>query len=380
VQAISPFTKDGEDERLVDLATAKPGPYLGTFVDPVAGEPMDLIGQYGKEGITPAKATSDRFAVGANFCNKLFNAARFAFLNLTDTGFAPLEPGALAVEDRWVLSRLRRAVASVQSHLEGYNPSAAVQTARDFFWNELCDWYLEMLKPRMKDGADLTSRQAGQQVLATVLDQTLRLLHPFVPFLTETLWARLNELAPARGVAHELPASALLVHAAWPVADASWQDDDAEAQVAAMQEWCVAIREARARYQVPPRERLDARFQAGGATADVLRATEALLANMAGLATTTVGPEQARTKDSATVVLGDSKAFLLGVVDLEKEQQKLQKEQKTLEGKIGGLEKKLSNEGFLAKAPAAVVEKERAALDAFKLQLQGVQQSLSELG
>ena len=380
VQAISPFTKDGEDERLVDLATAKPGPYLGTFVDPVAGEPMDLIGQYGKEGITPAKATSDRFAVGANFCNKLFNAARFAFLNLTDTGFAPLEPGALAVEDRWVLSRLRRAVASVQSHLEGYNPSAAVQTARDFFWNELCDWYLEMLKPRMKDGADLTSRQAGQQVLATVLDQTLRLLHPFVPFLTETLWARLNELAPARGVAHELPASALLVHAAWPVADASWQDDDAEAQVAAMQEWCVAIREARARYQVPPRERLDARFQAGGATADVLRATEALLANMAGLATTTVGLEQARTKDSATVVLGDSKAFLLGVVDLEKEQQKLQKEQKTLEGKIGGLEKKLSNEGFLAKAPAAVVEKERAALDAFKLQLQGVQQSLSELG
>ena len=380
VQAISPFTKDGEDERLVDLATAKPGPYLGTFVDPVAGEPMDLIGQYAKEGITPAKATSDRFAVGANFCNKLFNAARFAFLNLDGTSFQPLDPHALAVEDRWVLSRLRRAVAAVQTHLEGYNPSAAVQTARDFFWNELCDWYLEMLKPRMKDGAEAASRQAGQQVLAAVLDQTLRLLHPFVPFLTETLWTRLNALAPARGVADALPASELLVHAAWPVADASWQDDDGEAQVAAMQEWCVAIREARARYQVPPRERLEARFQADGATADVLRATEALLANMAGLSTTTIGPDQERTKDSATVVLGDSKAFLLGVVDLQKEQQKLQKEQKTLEGKISGLERKLSNEGFLAKAPAAVVEKERAALEAFKVQLQGVQQSLSELG
>ena len=146
-----------------------------------------------------------------------------------------------------------------------------------------------------------------------------------------------------------------------------------------MQEWCVAIREARARYQVPPRERIEVRLQADGATADVLRATEALLANMAGLASTTVGPDQERTKDSATVVLGDSKAFLVGVVDLDKEKQKLQKEQKTLEGKIGGLERKLSNEGFLAKAPAAVVEKERAALDAFKVQLQGVQQSLSEL-
>ncbi|MEC7724111.1 MAG: class I tRNA ligase family protein, partial [Planctomycetota bacterium] len=260
VQAISPFTKDGEDERLVDLATATPGPYLGTFVDPVAGEPMDLIGQYAKEGITPAKATSDRFAVGANFCNKLFNAARFAFLNLEGTSFQPLDPSALAVEDRWVLARLRRAIASVQSHLEGYNPSAAIQTARDCFWSELCDWYMEMLKPRMKDGAEAASKRVGQQVLATVLDQTLRLLHPFVPFLSETLWTKLNELAPARGVADELPASELLVHAAWPVAEASWQDDDVEEQVAAMQGWCVAIREARARYQVPPREQIEARF------------------------------------------------------------------------------------------------------------------------
>jgi len=380
VQAISPFTEPGEDERLVDLATAKPGPFLGTFVDPVADAPMDLIGQYAKEGIAPAKATSERFVVGANFCNKLFNAARFAFLNLDGTSFEPLDPSQLAVEDRWILARLRRAIAAVHGHLEGYNPSAAIQTARDFFWSELCDWYLEMVKPRMKDGADAASRRTAQQVLATVLDQTLRLLHPFVPFLTERLWSRLHELAPARGVSTELPASELLVHAAWPVAEPAWQDDDVEAQVAAMQEWCVAIREARARYQVPPRERLEARFQADGATGDVLRATEALLANMAGLAQTTVGPEQERTKDSATVVLGDSKAFLLGVVDLDKEQQKLQKEQKALEGKIGGLERKLSNEGFLAKAPAAVVEKERAALEAYRVQLQGVQQSLAELG
>jgi len=379
VQAISPFTKEGEDERLVDLATAEAGPYLGTFVDPVTKEPMDLIGQYAKEGITPAKATSDRFTIGANFCNKLFNAARFAFLNLDGTTFQPLDVATLPVEDRWVLSRLRNAIATVHGHLEDYNPSAAIQTARDFFWSELCDWYLEMLKPRMKDGADAASKRDGQQVLAAVLDQTLRLLHPFVPFLTETLWTKLNELAPERGVATPFAASELLVHAQWPSADDAWQATDIEANVATMQEWCVAIREARARYQVAPRDRLAARFQADGDSAAVLRATESLLANMAGLSDTVVGPDQQRTKDSAIVVLGDSKAFLLGVVDLAKEQQKLEKEQKSLEGRIGGIEKKLSNEGFLAKAPEAVVAKERANLEALQAQLEGVRQSLADL-
>jgi len=379
VQAISPFTEEGGEERLVDLATADAGPYLGTFIDPVAKEPMDLIGQYSKEGITPAKATSERFTVGANFCNKLFNAARFAFLNLDGTTFEPLDVNTLAVEDRWVLSRLRTAIDAVDHHLESYNPSAAIQTARDFFWSELCDWYLEMVKPRMKDGADAAGKQTAQQVLAAVLDQTLRLLHPFVPFLTETLWTKLNELAPARGVEAPFHASELVVHAAWPAAEEAWRAADVEANVGTMQEWCVAIREARARYQVAPRELVEARFQADGATAEVLRATAGLLANMAGLGATTIGPDEQRTKDSATVVLGDSKVYLLGVVDLDKERQKLQKEQQTLQGRIGGVEKKLSNEGFLAKAPAAVVDKERANLEAMRAQLAGVQQSLTEL-
>jgi len=380
VQAISPFTKDGEEERLVDLTTAKPGPYLGTFIDPVTKQPMDLIGQYGSEGITPAKATSDRFVVGASFCNKLFNAARFAFLNLDGTSFEPLDVASLPLEDRWILSRLQAAISGLNGHLEGYNPSAAIQTARDFFWNELCDWYLEMVKPRMKDGADPASRRSAQQVLAAVLDQTLRLLHPFVPFLTETLWTKLCELAPQRGVTGAFAGSELLVHAAWPTGDDAWRDEAVEADVAAMQQWCVAIRETRARYQVAPRERLPARFQADGKAADVLRATQALLANMAGLADVTIDGDAQRTKDAATVVHGPAKAFLLGVVDLDKEKQKLEKQQKQLEGKIQGLERKLSNEGFVAKAPAAVVEKERAYLAELQTQLAGVVQSLGELG
>ena len=379
VQAISPFTAAGEPERLVDLSTAKPGPYLGTYIDKEAGKPMDLIGQYGNEGITPAKATSDRFAVGANFCNKLFNAARFAFLNLDGTTYEPLDAAQLPLEDRWILSRLHAATTTLHAHLEGYNPSAAIQTARDFFWNELCDWYLEMIKPRMKHDADPAGRRTAQQVLAAVLDQTLRLLHPFVPFLTETLWAQLGELAPQRGVGAEFANSDLLVHAAWPAGDANWRAPDIESNIAAMQQWCVAIREARARYQVAPRDRVEARFQADGDTADVLRATADLLANMAGLSHVAIGPDQQRTKDAATVVHGDGKAFLLGVVDLAKEQQKLDKQAQKLQSSIDGIERKLQNEGFVKKAPPAVVEKERAALADLKTQLESVRQSLAEL-
>ena len=379
VQAISPFTKDGEPERLVDLATAKPGPYLGTFMDKEAGQAMDLIGQYEKQGIVAAKATSERFMVGASFCNKLFNAARFAFLNLEGTGFEALELGRLPMEDRWILSRLQNAITTIDKHLASYNPSAAIATARDFFWNELCDWYLEMIKPRMRPEAEPAARSSAQQVLAAVLDQTLRLLHPFVPFLTETLWTRLNELAGLRGVTTAFASSELLVLAQWPTGDAAWSDPSVESEITSMQEWCVAIREARARYQIPPRQRIDARFQASGATAVMLTATSALLANMAGLEATEVGSDLQRTKDSATVVIGTAKAFLLGVVDLDKEKAKLEKEAQKLAGQIGGVERKLSNEGFLQKAPADVVHKEREQLDAMKAQLSAIEASLQEL-
>ena len=380
VQAISPFTADGEPERLIDLATAKPGPYLGTFVDPVAQRPVDLIGQYGKEGIAPAKATSERFQVGANFCNKLFNAARFAFLNLEGTPFEPLDEAALPLEDRWILSRLCAAIETVHGHLAGYNPSAAIGALRDFFWNELCDWYLELVKPRFKDGADPSARRVAQQVLAAVLDQTLRLLHPFVPFLTETLWTKLNELAPQRGMATPFSPSELLVHAAWPTTNVAWHAPGVEREVAAMQQWCVAIRETRARYQVAPRERLAARVQANGDDAALRRATAPLLPHMAALAEIEIADEVQRTRDAATVVLGASKCFLLGVVDLAQEQAKLQKEADKLRGQVANIERKLGNEGFVQKAPPAVIDKERQNLAALQAQLAGVEQSLRDLG
>ena len=380
VQAISPFTKPGEPEQLIDLATAKPGPYMGTFVDPATKKVIDMVGQYAAQDIPVAKATSDRFVVGANFCNKLFNAARFAFLNLEGTSFRALSMAALPIEDRWILSRLQHAIETVQKSLLAYNPSAALAAARDFFWSELCDWYLEMLKPRFREGADLASAATAKQTLAAVLDQTLRLLHPFVPFLTETLWAKLAELAKQRGVDREFAPSAQLVHASWPAGNNSWRNAEVEQQIATMQQWCVALRETRARHQVPPRDRLAVRIQAEGDTVKVLSAVSPLLSHMAGLSDVTIGASVQRTADSATVVHGSSKAFLLGVVDLAKEKAKLEQQVEKLCAQIGSIEKKLGNEGFTAKAPPQVIAKERANLDALRQQLAGVEQSLRELG
>ena len=380
VQAISPFTKAGEPEQLIDLATAKAGPYLGTYIDPVTKQPFDLVGQYGKQGITPAKATSDRFTIGANFGNKLFNAARFAFLNLDGTQWTARTVSDLPLEDRWVLSRLANAIATVHGALSGYNPSAAIAAARDFFWNELCDWYLELIKPRFRPDVPQAARAAAQQVLATVLDQVLRLLHPFVPFLTETLWTKLRELAPQRGIDAALPDHEMLVQAQWPAVRADWRDAAAEQQIAAVQQWAAAIREARARYQVAPKDRITVRIQAEGETAATLAAGSALLANMAGCAEIAIGKDQQRTADSATVVIGAAKAYLLGVVDLKKEREKLVAQQQKLTGLIQAKEGKLNNPGFVAKAPPAVIEKERSELAALQQQLAGIEQSLRDIG
>jgi valyl-tRNA synthetase len=377
VQAISPFGPAGAGEKLIDLATARPGPYVGTYLDPETGKAFDLVGLYQKEGFPLARATSDRFEVGRNFCNKLWNAARFAFLNLEGAAFEVQHPSRLPLEHRWILSRLAAAIAAVDAALRSYNPAAALGMARDFFWNEFCDWYLELIKPRFRGAA--AEAAAARQVLAAVIDQVLRLLHPFVPFLTETLWEKLNEVAPVRGVEQQLACGELLVHAAWPTGHAVWRDPSAERQIARMQQVVTAIREGRARYAVAPKDRIPLRIQASGETAAALAPTRDLLAAMAGAASVEIGPDVQRTPDSATVVVGDCRAFLLGVVDPAKERDKLRKQAEKLTQQVATLDRKLANQGFVAKAPPDVVARERQSLDSLRQQLASVEASLRAL-
>ena len=265
----------------------------------------------------------------------------------------------------------------MQAGLEDYNPSRAVTAARDFFWNDTCDWYLELIKTRLRE--DGASAGTARQVLATVLDQVLRLFHPFVPFITEELWRALAELAPERGIATALPTSVGLTTAAWPEADNDARDSHLEEQIASMQQLVSAVRETRARYGVPPKKELEIRVRATDSIAEAIAATTQLASRIGFFGSLTVAPDAARTADAATITFGEGEAYVLGVVDPAEEKKKLTAQLEKLNQQIAKLEKKLANEGFVAKAPPEVVEKERQNLVALTARRDSIQASLDAL-
>ncbi len=371
VQAVSPFTGN-----LIDLATASHGNSIFTYLCPESGQEFDVLGTMQEQGIPAAKLVSDRFEVGRNFCNKLLNAVRFAMLNLQDVSFEPRQLENLADEDRWILSRLTHAITSVQAGLEDYNPAAALGAARDFFWSELCDWYLEFIKPRMRDPEQAP---LAQQVLAASIDQVLRLLHPFVPFLTERLWQALVEQAPTRGIDTALPVSDRLIHAAWPQANPGWRDEGMEQHIAFLQDIIRGIRDIRSRYTIPPQVRVTARIPAEGETAATPRRGAALLETMAGLESLEIDVDIQRSPDAATAVVGALDIYIPGVIDPEKERTRLAKQQQDLQKRIDGSRRKLGNEKFLSNAKPDVVQKERDRLAESEAEMENVEAALAAL-
>ncbi|MGQ9590248.1 MAG: valine--tRNA ligase [Planctomycetota bacterium] len=370
VQAISPYT--GE---FVDLATAKHGRTIFTYICPKTGKEFDVLGTM--PGIPAARLVSDRFEVGRNFSNKLLNATRFALMNLEGAAFESRPLEGLADEDRWILSRLSRAIGQVHGALEAYNPSAAISAAREFFWSELCDWYVEIVKPRLKVPS---TAPAARQVLAFALDQVLRLLHPFVPFITEMLWERLNEIAPARGIDEPLEQSDLLIRAAWPRRREAWEDAELEARFAFVQAAIRAVRDIRSKYVVPPGARLRATIRANGTAAETIARLRPIVESLAGLEGVEISPDAKRSPDSATAVVGEVEIFVPGIVDVEKERARLARKKKDLEKRLEGARKKLANAEFLKKAAREVVERERRRLAELEAELEVVAANLEDLG
>jgi valyl-tRNA synthetase len=370
VQAISPYTGD-----LVDLATARHGRSIFTYLCPATGQEFDVLGTMPE--VPAAKLVSDRFEVGRNFCNKLLNAVRFALLNLQEATFTPRQDQELADEDRWMLSRLSATIAEVQRQLTNYNPSAALSTARDFFWSELCDWYLEFIKPRLRNTAQAP---LARQVLATAIDQILRLLHPFVPYITEALWEPLCAQAPVRGIEAPLPASELLICAAWPAPNPAWRDAALEARMTFVQEVIRGIRDLRSKYTISPHVRVPVRIRAVDEAAVTLRAATDLIVTMAGLESIAIAPDLQRSPDAATVVVGPVEVSISGVVDVGKEKARLTKQREQLLGRVEGSRRKLANADFLRKASAEVVQKERDRLAEGEAQIEHVEAALAALG
>ncbi len=377
VQAICPaYDAATHRAETVELAEAKHGRTVFTFLCPECGQEFDVLGTMAD--LPAATIISERFDVGRNFCTKLWNAARFTLMNLGEQRqWAPLAWGELGHEDRWILSRLARAVADVSRSLEEYNPSAAIGVARDFFWGDLCDWYLEMVKPRLRDEA---RAPVARQVLALALDQVLRLLHPFVPFITETLWQRLGEQAPVRGLDRPLAGSELLITAPWPEAETGWVDPELEVEVALAQDVVREIRNLRNKYNVPPRATLAARIKAPAGQLGHLAEQRGHIVGLAGLSELEIATEVERPATAATRVVGELEVVVTGLLDPVKERARLEKQQAELEGQIRSSRARLANPGFVAKAPAEVVAAARARLEELEAELARVAAAVAALG
>jgi valyl-tRNA synthetase len=304
---------------------------------------------------------SERFELGRNFCNKLWNAARFALLNLE--GF---EPGAvsdadLAVEDRWILSRLATVTADTTDALEGYRYGDAARVLYDFAWNEFCSFYVEMVKSRLQDPA---SRATAQRVLAATLDVLVRLLHPMIPFIAEEIWQLLGQAAPQRGLARPQPAAESIMIAPWPEPDRARQDTEIEARFARFQEVLKVLREVRSRQNIPPRATLRFGVRCDAPLAELLRPMAPYFASMAGAESTGWGPDVKAPATSASDMIAGAEVFvdLAEHVDIDAEIARKTKELDRLAGAIAGKERQLANANFVQRAPAEVIEKERAAL------------------
>jgi valyl-tRNA synthetase len=299
----------------------------------------------------------ETFGPGRNFANKLWNAGRFALLNLGDGEVPTLEEveDSLELADRWILSRLSRATGEITGLLERFRLNDVATAGYAFFWGELADWYLELAKPRLRGEMGETSRDAARATLAVALDLTLRLLHPVVPFITETVWQRL----PRR-----LGDAPSIMVARWPEPRPEWEDHDAEHRVAELQAVIGAVRNLRSEYGVQPGQRVSLRVTgASPLLAGTLATSARPLADLARVDAVTFGRVPGEVGASA-VLLSGAEVFLPleDVIDVEKERGRIRAELERVEGMIAGTRGRLDNDRFVSRAPKEVVRKEREKL------------------
>ncbi|MCO6455853.1 MAG: valine--tRNA ligase [Pirellulaceae bacterium] len=321
---------------------------------------------------------SERFEVARNFCNKLWNASRFTLLNLE--GFAPavVPEAELAFEDHWILSRLATVTREVTESLEQYLYAEAARALYDFAWDEFCSFYVEMLKERFQDPA---RRAVAQRVVAHTLDTLLRLLHPLIPFLTEEVWQLLGRLAPRRGLSDPRAAAESVMIAAWPRPDESRRNAVIEAQFRKFQAALGALREIRSGQNIPPQQEVRFSIRCDRATVELLEPVRAYFASMAKAQPVAWGPEVEPPATHAAVRAADMDVYvdLHGLIDVPAEIARNEKQRERLQTQIRGKESKLANASFVERAPADVVEKERAGLAQLQQELAATEQALANL-
>jgi valyl-tRNA synthetase len=369
VQAISPFTG-----KPIELATARHGRTIFTYIDPDNGKEFDVLGTI--SSLPKAKITSKRFDLGKAFCIKLWNAARFALLNLEDYQYTPLNKQDLAIEDIWILSRLTKTIQRVDQQLKKYNTSMAIGTAREFFWSEFCDWYLEIIKQRMQKDE---TKNTAQTILALIIDQILRLFHPFVPYITEALWEMLNKLAVTRGLFEPIAGSDMLISADWPIAVAEWIDEKTESTFAVLQDVIRSIRDLKGQSGLSPRTRIDAVIKLSNTLEQELKNCKPHIHNLVNIDKLTMGENLNRPPLASVAIIDEIEIYLTGLIDPDKEKEKLNKQKDKLTRLLKGLEGQLNNPGFINKAPAQVINNEKQKLAELKSRIDRIEDNLKQI-
>lgn len=300
-----------------------------------------------------------------NFCNKLWNAARYVLSNTEDQDCGQHgEDVELTLADRFIIARLQQTEQEITRALDTYRFDLASHALYEFVWNEYCDWYLELSKPVLWDETAPAERLRGtRRTLVRVLETILRLAHPMIPFITEEIWQR---VAPLTG--KEMTAQTTIMNQPWPVADASRMDEQAIADIEWLKQVIVAIRNIRGEMNIAPGKALPI-FMAGGDSEDRRRTAEneRVLVKLAKLESIAFRDDDTMPATAMQNVGGlEVHVPLAGLIDKDAELARLAKQREQHQKVIEGIERKLSNESFVAKAPAAVVDKERARLEEAK--------------
>jgi valyl-tRNA synthetase len=343
---------------VLDASGRKMSKSLGNGVDPI-----EVIEQYGADTLRFMLVTGnapgndlrfqlERLVGTRNFANKIWNASRFVLMNL-EGYIPPSHPLEYTLADRWIMSRYQITIQETTALLECYEIGEAARILYDFIWNEFCDWYIELVKPRLYGKATETSKETAQMVLDQILRGTMRLLHPFMPFITEEIWHYLQGDGESISVAD------------WPKVEDKWQNPSLEKEMELLMDVIRATRNLRAETGVSPGKKVELVLVAGNALVkESLIAGLTYIEQLAGVASIRleIGELTKKPSQAAAAVVAGVEIYLPlgGIIDIDKEINRLSKELALVNAELEKTAGKLLNQGFLVKAPQEIVEKETA--------------------
>jgi valyl-tRNA synthetase len=378
---------------------------LGNGVDP-----FDIIAKYGADALRytltsmttetqdvrlPVKKeklpdgrevnTSEKFELGRNFGTKIFNASKLILMNLEGYQVGPIDSSSLSPEDQWIILRLDETVRQVTAGIETFAFAEVGRLLYDFVWGELCDWYIELIKPRLREGSP--DRTPTQRLAALILDGTLRLLHPVMPFVTEEVWHALNEAAPLRGIDGTEKPTESLVRAPWnspavqQLAGSIPKSAVVRERMALLQDVIRSIRNIRAEFGVDAKADVAAAIECSLDGAAFLKSKGDAILRLAKVAELSAGPSTARPPKSASIVLPSCKIYvpLAEFIDVPSEVAKQTKRLAEMKQRLVGIDAKLSNEKFVASAPAEIVEQQRQSRDDLRGQIDSIAAIVADL-